>query len=36
LDNSIGLKELEFVSGALKKWGQGARIFFLFEKGFFG
>jgi len=33
VDNSIRLKELQVVSGALK--GQGVKFFFSFSKGFF-
>jgi len=35
MDNSIKLKELKVVSGALRKKGRGVRNFFLFfEMGF--
>jgi hypothetical protein len=37
MDNSIILKELQVVSGALKKRGQGVnKFYFLFQKVFFG
>ncbi len=36
MDNSIKLKELQVVTGALKKKGRGIRIVFFFQKGFLG
>jgi len=36
MDNSIKLKKLQVVSGALKKKGRVVRILFLFQKGFLG
>jgi hypothetical protein len=36
VDNSIKLKELQLVSGVLKKWDEGLGVFILFfQKGFF-
>ncbi len=35
MDNSIRLKELQVVNGALKKVDEGLKFFFLFQKGFF-
>jgi hypothetical protein len=36
MDNSIKLKELQVVTGALKKKGRGIRIVSFFQKGFLG
>jgi hypothetical protein len=35
VDNSIRLKELQVVSGSLRKRDEGLRFSFLFSKGFF-
>jgi hypothetical protein len=35
MDNSIKLKELQVVSGVLRKGDKGLGFFFLFSKGFF-
>jgi len=35
VDNSIKLKELQVVSGALRKGDEGLEFFPLFQKGFF-
>jgi hypothetical protein len=35
VDNSIRLKELQVVSGALRKGDKGLGFFFFFSKGFF-
>jgi hypothetical protein len=35
VDNSIKLKELQAVSGVLRKRDEGLRFLFLFQKGFF-
>jgi hypothetical protein len=36
VDNSIGVKELQVVSGAFKKKDERLRFFFFFKKAFFG
>jgi len=35
VDNSIRLKKLQVVSGALRKGDEGLKFFFFFQKGFF-
>jgi hypothetical protein len=36
VDNSIRLKELRVVNGALRKGEEGLRLFFFFKRVFFG
>ncbi len=36
MDNSIKLKELQVVSGVLRKGDEGLRFLFFFQEGFLG